>query len=288
VSGPNQPQDSPIGVVIPAHNEESVVARCLEALLESARPGEFEVVVAANGCTDNTAEIARRYPVKVIELGIGSKPLALNAADSALPPNAFPRIYLDADLVLDTEAARQIARDVANPGILAAAPRFLFDLSASSWLVRAYYKAWSTLPYMDSGRIAGAYALSETGRKRFLDFPDLISDDGFVRLQFSPSERMTDDGVSVAVVAPGTAMDLIRTKTRSRLGTVQLRQRYPELVQNDNTGDKATTQRMLAMPSKWPLYVVYLAFNLIARWRAAQQLGGDQPLRWERDESSRV
>ncbi len=49
-------------VVIPAHNEARGIRRCLSALLDSARPGEFEIVVVANGCIDETASPqARAY-----------------------------------------------------------------------------------------------------------------------------------------------------------------------------------------------------------------------------------
>ena len=47
-----------ISVIIPAHNEESVIARCLEAFVTGAEPGELEAIVVANGCSDATAEIA--------------------------------------------------------------------------------------------------------------------------------------------------------------------------------------------------------------------------------------
>ncbi len=40
-------------VVIPAHNEEHVIGRCLDRLAQSAS-SELEVVVVANGCTDRT------------------------------------------------------------------------------------------------------------------------------------------------------------------------------------------------------------------------------------------
>ncbi|MGD9408165.1 MAG: glycosyltransferase, partial [Gammaproteobacteria bacterium] len=45
-----------ISVVIPAHDEEAVIQRTLGALLRSADPGEFEVIVVCNGCSDATAE----------------------------------------------------------------------------------------------------------------------------------------------------------------------------------------------------------------------------------------
>nr|BFE85750.1 hypothetical protein GCM10020093_083510 [Planobispora longispora] len=45
-------------VVIPAHNEEGVLRRCLDGLLAGTEPGELDVVVVANACTDRTADVA--------------------------------------------------------------------------------------------------------------------------------------------------------------------------------------------------------------------------------------
>ncbi|HOQ87625.1 MAG TPA: glycosyltransferase, partial [Phycisphaerae bacterium] len=72
-------------IIIPAHNEETVIARCIRAIITGAAPGELEVIVACNGCTDRTAEIAREFgdPVRVLEIKTPSKVAALNAADAA-------------------------------------------------------------------------------------------------------------------------------------------------------------------------------------------------------------
>ena len=63
------------------------------------------------------------------------------------------------------------------------------DLRGSSLAVRAYYRIWLRLPYVREGMIGvGVYALSEEGRRRFGEFPEVIADDGYVRMLFS-SER---------------------------------------------------------------------------------------------------
>src|SRR5512142_3102283 len=94
------------GVVIPAHNEAAVIGRCLTRLLADAQPGEFEVVVACNGCTDDTASVASDAApgVRVLRLDKASKSLALQAGDDAA--SVLPRLYLDADIELDTASAR--------------------------------------------------------------------------------------------------------------------------------------------------------------------------------------
>src|SRR5215468_4866999 len=56
-----------ISVIIPAHNEEKYLGATLEAL-ERQSYGWFEVVVVANGCTDATADVARRRCQRLIVL----------------------------------------------------------------------------------------------------------------------------------------------------------------------------------------------------------------------------
>lgn len=276
-------------VVIPAHNEGAVIGRCLNALLRDAAPGEFRVVVVANGCTDGTADAARAFSaqgVEVIDTPVAGKTNALNLGDEGAG-DAFPRIYLDGDLVLGTGAARAIVRAVNEPGVLAAAPRFEFDLRGASWPVRAYYDVWSRMPYFDTGRIAGAYALSREGRSRFGKFPDVISDDGFVRLQFAPRERRTVQEETVTVVAPRTLADLVRIKTRSKAGTMELRAKFPALFENETASEGASLRRMLAMPDMWAKCAAYAYVNLAAKRAARARLARSASV-WERDESSRV
>ncbi|MBX3352668.1 MAG: glycosyltransferase family 2 protein [Phycisphaeraceae bacterium] len=277
-----------VSVVIPAHNEEAVIERCVRGVLRNATPGEFRVVVVANGCADRTAEVARGVDssVEVIETPVGCKTSALNLGDDAVG-DAFPRIYLDGDLSLSTDAARMICAALREPGVLAAAPRFEFDLDGASWAVRAFYRAWATMPYFDTGRIAGAYALSREGRARFGRFPKLISDDGFVRLHFAPHERKTVEGCSVTVVAPRTLGDLLKIKTRSKAGTMELRAKHPALFANETASEGASLKRLLSRPLLWPSYAVYVAVNLVAKRRAARRLSEGSKV-WERDESSRV
>ena len=56
-------------VIIPAHNEASVIGRALFPLAPLAAGDHVQVIVACNGCTDNTAELARRFQgVTVLDL----------------------------------------------------------------------------------------------------------------------------------------------------------------------------------------------------------------------------
>lgn len=64
---PGRPERPRIIALIPAHNEAEGIAAAIESLLDQARRID-EIIVMPNGCSDNTAEIARRYPVTVWEL----------------------------------------------------------------------------------------------------------------------------------------------------------------------------------------------------------------------------
>src|ERR1700683_4889293 len=58
-----------LSIVIPAYNEEAFIGTLLEKLLrlDLASLGfETEIIVINDGSKDRTAEIASRYPVKVI------------------------------------------------------------------------------------------------------------------------------------------------------------------------------------------------------------------------------
>ena len=55
-------------VVIPAHNEEKYIARCIFSVKAAAKHygGNVEIIVVCNRCTDNTAEIAKKCGARVL------------------------------------------------------------------------------------------------------------------------------------------------------------------------------------------------------------------------------
>jgi len=279
----------PISVVIAAHNEEAVIGHCLDALLQGARPNELEIVVVCNGCTDRTSDVARAYGdgVHVIETPEASKTAALNLGDAVV--GSFPRFYVDADVTLAIGSIRLIAARLEGD-TLAASPVMQVDLRGSSLAVRAYYRVWMRLPYVREGMIGvGVYALSEDGRRRFEEFPDVIADDGYVRMLFSSAERIRVDDAPVLVHAPGGLSDLVRIKTRSRLGRYELRQRFPGLVGTERATKsyRNAALAIAARPWLWPAAMVYAAVTLQTRRRAGRQLTAIDSYVWERDQSSR-
>lgn len=227
--------------------------------------------------------------MRVIETDVPSKTNALNLGDAAAI--SFPRIYLDADVVLTGEAVSRLAAAVTEGGALAAAPMPInVFLPGTAWAVRAFYRLWTALPHIQEGMIAaGAYALSEAGRSRFDAFPDVIADDGFVRLLFEPHERAQAVDASSQVYAPLTLNFLLKIKTRSRLGVLQLRARFADLTEREaktkNYG--AGLAAVLSRPSLYLTMLPYAYVTVVSRRRALAQLDGLAKYTWERDDSSR-
>ena len=98
-------QQARLVVLIPAYNEAASIGATIEAILHQTRPAD-EVVVIPNGCTDATADIARTYPVTVMELPrlAHRKSEALNRAWAAHGKDATVVVCLDADTVLPPNA----------------------------------------------------------------------------------------------------------------------------------------------------------------------------------------
>lgn len=277
-----------ISIIIPAHNEASVIANCLTALLDGASPGEMQIVVACNGCTDNTADIARGFgaPVEVIETPVPSKSHALNLADSVA--KGFPRFYLDADVVLPHESIARMAQILRQGPVLAAGPAVQFDVRDRPWTVRAFYEVCSRLPFLRTGMIGtGVYALSEVGRKRFDTFPNVTADDTFVRLHFSPQERQTVESCCSTVAVPRTLRSVVEIKTRSHFGNQELRRKFPDLWKNEELKRNTSLARLFLNPLLWPGLSIYGYVRIMSRLRSRWKYRHGQSNRWERDESSR-
>ncbi|MFT4217190.1 MAG: glycosyltransferase [Micropruina sp.] len=278
--------------IVPAHNESTVLPATLDRIASDPLAASLEVVVVANACTDSTAakalEFADRLPgLTVIETEIPGKANALNLGDQAA--TAFPRIFLDADIVLGPGALEGMVSALSIDAPVVGSPAIRFDLTGADRWVRDYYRVFERLPYLSEGLVGlGVYGVSELGRRRFERFPDLMADDLYIQRLFEPAERIRTPGEFV-VRTPRRWADLVRVRTRVDRGNAQIAAAADSLEAGHDYGrTSASSVRSLvdlvaARPKLAPSAVVYVATTVTAKIRA--RMSGDH---WGRDESSRV
>lgn len=276
-------------VVIPAHNEASNILTCLRTVTEFGQTVPLEVIVAANGCTDRTVELARSLSgVRVLDLPVASKVQTLNAADQIA--TCFPRIYLDADVQLDQEALRCLIETLTTDRPRLAVPSVRYDLGAADCLVRRFYQIFQQLPAAQKGTTGrGVYAVSGAGRARFGRFPNVLGDDLFVNRLFSTDETVVCRGLSV-VRTPATWRDLVRIRSRLAAGNAELAAATEDemtAAAPDHDFSRTTSATVVALftligrrPHQLPSVLVYAVLTGLARMRG-------EPRGWERDQSTR-
>lgn len=266
-------------VIIPAHNEATVIARTLRPLAARAAAGDIEVIVACNGCTDATAALAASFPgITVLDLTEPGKTSALNAADAIA--TRWPRLYLDADIEMTEQAVSDVFEHLARPGALAARPAFTYDTAGAAPWVRAYYRARTRIPSMHTHLWgAGVYAVSAAGHTRFPRFPDATADDAYIDSLFEPEEKAILPTTPVVVRVPQSVKELNRTLRRIYRGNLEL---------PSSSGLGSGLGNLVASVSG-PLALfdagVYASVALsgkLARGKSLTIDGG-----WDRDESSR-
>jgi cellulose synthase/poly-beta-1,6-N-acetylglucosamine synthase-like glycosyltransferase len=102
-------------VIVPAHNEDRVIHRCLAAIEADRRPRD-RVLLVADRCTDRTAQIGRRFGAMVLERGGGEQPGRAAARQAGL--EHARGLDWDAVVMLDADSA-------IEPGFFAACERAL-------------------------------------------------------------------------------------------------------------------------------------------------------------------
>ncbi len=107
-----------LSVVIPAYNEEEFLPRLLTALKKQTFSKPFEIIVADNNSTDNTAKIARSMNAKVVNETKQGFAYAANAAFFAATGDIL--IRSDADSVPPPQWLEEIYQTFqTNPDIVA-------------------------------------------------------------------------------------------------------------------------------------------------------------------------
>jgi glycosyltransferase involved in cell wall biosynthesis len=268
-------------VIIPAHNEAGYIGACLASVfaqeIEAKLTGGLTAVVAANGCTDTTvaeAEAMRTdaeaagWHLEVLDIQEGGKPNAFNRGDEAAGEMGADdiRVYLDADIEMETPLLAQLVPLLSRPEPAYGSGRMVVT-QARSWVTRRFMHLWRRVPYMTASGVTGAglFAVNAAGRARWGEFPAIIADDTYVRLQFSPEERRGTEAAYFWPPVEGFGA-LVRVRRRQDAGGREIREKFPQLFENEGKPPVTLADHAKLFAGAPLSYVVYVSVMLMVKF----------------------
>ena len=268
-----------VSVIVPALDEADTLPRCMSNLLEQDYVGVMRVIVVDNGSHDSTVSVAKEWAkrfeaagheMRIIRLDRPNKCAALNAGDAEAA--GVCRIYLDADAELSRNCVSHVVETLRDgSGILFCCPRMEVARSRS-WVTRHYARVWSRLPWVADDVIGGGfYAVSEAGRRRWGNFPDLLSEDSFAQAQFKRRERRVLRDAKFVIHLPEGLSDLLKVRTRWSSGNRQLARQVKGEWGRAAYPISARIKALIARPKLWPYLPLYVLINGWASVRARRR-----------------
>ncbi len=260
-----------VTVLIPAHNEESVIVQTITSVLLSNHP-DLHIVVVNDGSTDKTgalldANFSHEPRVRIIHQVNRGKAAALNLAMSQAQTEIV--ITIDADTEIEPDAIRKLVRHFSDPTVGAVAGNVKVG-NRSRWLTR-----WQALEYITSQNmekrafdllncitvVPGALG---AWRKQAIDAAggitaDTVAEDADLTIAIRRlGWRIGYDEEAIAwTEAPETPGQLIRQRFRWTFGTLQSFWKHSGTLFRPKYG----TLGWIALPN---IFVFQLALPLIS------------------------
>ena len=125
-----------ISVVVPAYNEGKYISDCLTSLMNQTEPAD-EIIVVDNNCTDNTVEVASRFPVKIIRETTQGMIPARNAGLNAAQYEIIARG--DADTRYPSDWLKKIKMQFADANVVGVTGPGAFT-GLPDWAVELYFQ----------------------------------------------------------------------------------------------------------------------------------------------------
>ena len=230
---PNPPPT--VTVLIPAHNEESVIVQTVTSVLASDLK-DLRIIVVNDGSADRTGELldenfSRQPRVRIIHQVNRGKAAALNLAMSLADTDIV--VTIDADTEIEPDAVSKLVRHFSDPKVGAVAGNVKVG-NRSRWLTR-----WQALEYITSQNmekrafdllncitvVPGALG---AWRKKAIEAAggitaDTVAEDADLTIAIRRlGWRISYDEEAIAwTEAPETAGQLIRQRFRWTFGTLQ-------------------------------------------------------------------
>lgn len=146
-------------VVIPAHNEEKYIGKCLRAVISASKyvkPDTVEIIVVANRCTDKTAAIAKHYGARV--LINNDKCIASIRNTGVRAAKGEIVVTVDSDSLMTKHSLAEIREKLESGKYIGGGAIPKFDRMSLGIAVSSLYVAINLLPFMikNGGYVSGA------------------------------------------------------------------------------------------------------------------------------------
>ena len=202
----------PVALVVSAHDEEDVIRRRLENLLElDYPPASLEIVVASDGSTDRTDEIveevATREPrVSLLRCPREGKVSAQHRAVRETESDVVA--FTDANTEWKPDALRKLVRNLADPEVGYVCGQLRLESADGANLEGIYwrYEVWVREQESRASSItAGNGAIYAVRREAYVeDDPKFGHDFGFPYLMEQAGRRAVYDSEAIAVEKPAS------------------------------------------------------------------------------------
>lgn len=225
-------------IIIPAYNEEKLIARKLLQLASSLPSGCTEVITVCNGCTDQTYPIAQTTINSVLQetrgrcnfilhqLVYGSKINALNEGVKISKNKTV--ILLDADIDIPSSELTTLVELLNKQSVMAMSPSAVFKFDNANWLVKKFYAVLSQSSYNTQHRISNVIALSPEAINMLFPLPHIIADDAYI--QRTVKNYHVTNKLSYNFTCPTTLTSTLKVQSRIIRGNLQLKKTYPNLT----------------------------------------------------------
>ena len=262
---PPNPYRGPVTVLVPAYNEETVIARTLQALIDSDYP-ELEIIVVDDGSNDRTASVALAFAelgVRVILLSHSGKAHTLRVGFARASNPII--VALDADTVFGRRTVRRLVEPFGDPrvGAVAGNPKVgnrgtllarfqVLEYVLTLNLERRVYSMLNCVPIVPGA--VGAWrsaAVASVG-----GFPaDTLAEDTDVTLALGRAGyrvRYVPSAIAHTEV-PETLRELSRQRNRWAFGMLQSLWKHRVATLNPRAG----TLGLVAIPGLWIAQIIF-------------------------------
>ncbi|HEX3429938.1 MAG TPA: glycosyltransferase [Rhizomicrobium sp.] len=271
-----------VSVIIPAFNEEKVIATTVERILASEHP-ELSVIVVDDGSRDATAQIVQQSfcgdaRVSLVQIPNGGKANALNTG--LIRAKGEVIVALDADTQFASDTIPRLVRWFSNPAVGAVAGNAkvgnriniitrwqALEYIVSQNLERRALAAVDTLTVVPGA--VGAWRRSILEELGGFPASTLAEDQDLTIAVQRAGYRVLFDASAVAwTEAPATTRSFAKQRFRWAFGTLQCLWKYRDMTLNPRYGALG----MIALPQAWMFQIFLTALAPVADLMLVWQL----------------